>query len=140
MKPTFKAPGAKRSKLKYDEVHLKFSFNFKARRYTKVATTFSKEAAAAAEAAAGAAAEATEALRTEDEAQALLRNWVKAVGTWRLPPILDVPMLPMSAEETALRQREEVRRSAYEVWRCRLALSRPVLKAPMVSCLKLQFV
>ena len=35
MKPTFlKAPGAKRLKLKYDEVLSNFAFNFNLRRYT----------------------------------------------------------------------------------------------------------
>ena len=53
-------------------------------------------------------------LRAEDETRSLLRNWAVAVGTWELPPILDVPMLPMSDEEAAQRSKEDLRRSEYE--------------------------
>ena len=41
MKPTLKAPGATRLKLKYDEPLSKFAFNFHLRRYTTAPPTSS---------------------------------------------------------------------------------------------------
>ena len=39
IKPTFKAPGTERLKLKYDKVLASFAFNFNLRRYTMVEHT-----------------------------------------------------------------------------------------------------
>ena len=60
---------------------------------------------------------ATEELRAEDESRSLLRNWALAVGTWRCPPVMDVPMLPMSESEMRVRAQEDQRRSDYELAR-----------------------
>jgi hypothetical protein len=39
MKPTFKAPGSKRLKLKYDQLLSSFAFKIKLRRYNKAQRT-----------------------------------------------------------------------------------------------------
>jgi cytosine/uracil/thiamine/allantoin permease len=61
-----------------------------------------------------AAAKATDELRAEDESRSFIRNWALAVDTWIVPPILEVPMLPMSEQEAAKRAEEDARRSQYE--------------------------
>ena len=85
-----------------------------ARRDAVDASGAARDAVAATRNAGEQADNAANELRAEDETRSLLRNWAVAVGTWELPPILDVPMLPMSDEEAAQRSKEDLRRSEYE--------------------------
>ena len=85
-----------------------------ARRDAVDASGSARDANASARNASEAADNAANELRAEDETRSLLRNWAVAVGTWELPPVLDVPMLPMSDAEAAQRQKEDVRRAEYE--------------------------
>ena len=57
---------------------------------------------------------AAEALRSEDASLSQLRNWALAVDAWRAPPVMDVPMLPMSEAEAKLRSEEDRRRALHE--------------------------
>ena len=45
IKPTLKAPGTERLKLKYDELHSSVAFNFNLRRYSMVITEYNTSAA-----------------------------------------------------------------------------------------------
>ena len=85
-----------------------------ARRDAMDASGSARDANASARNASEVADNAANELRAEDETRSLLRNWAVAVGTWELPPVLDVPMLPMSDEEAAQRQKEDARRAEYE--------------------------
>ena len=85
---------------------------------TAIAAQAAQKSALASKKTATAACEtATEELRAEDESRSLLRNWALAVGTWRCPPVMDVPMLPMSESEMRVRAQEDQRRSDYELAR-----------------------
>jgi hypothetical protein len=86
-----------------------------ARTAAEDAAAAARNASAAARTATASAARASDELRAEDESRVFLRNWALAVGTWVIPPILEVPMLPMSDAETRLREREEARRVEYEL-------------------------
>ena len=85
-----------------------------ARRDAVDASGTARDANASARNASEAADNAANELRAEDETKSLLRNWAVAVGTWELPPVLDVPMLPMSDAEAAQRAKEDARRAEYE--------------------------
>lgn len=78
------------------------------------AAAAARDAASAVRDAEKSAARATGELRAEDESRSFLRNWALAVGTWMLPPILDVPMLPMNEAEARVRAQEDARRVEYE--------------------------
>ena len=58
---------------------------------------------------------AADELRAEDESLSQLRNWPLTVETWRAPPVMDVPMLPMSAAEAEIRATEDQRRVEHEL-------------------------
>ena len=86
-----------------------------AKRAVPPALALMEAAAAAARDAQTAYRSAADELRSEDESLSQLRNWVLIMDTWRAPPVMDVPMLPMSESEARTRAEEDARRVEHEL-------------------------